>query len=394
MTQARVERNTTRILDAAVDVAAETGWGNFTLHAVAGHAGLSMRAAQSRAADREELAVLTWRERCAPALGPALADALTAAGLLDAPADEAAFIRALDRFARPDPALQASVELLIASQFADRLAAAVGEEIGHEVDSWCRPGRRAGAASLGARRAFVVILSLGLLAASRHPGAGALDLSGDLARQFAALQDPAAPSPLPAERPPMRRRITDFGTGDPIHEALLASTLDQVGQLGYEAATTRRIAQAAGVSETTIFLRHATKLSLFIEATDRQLARVYRANAEYEQQLEEQYGEAIASAVTTRESLRPDVALQRAIYLEQVRMSWHDKGLMERQVEALAGFIAQLRAERLDGGMAATEARAHLAYATGLGIPLLPILAPRAWSLPFDVVTLPLTQRG
>ena len=391
MVQARVVRNTARIVDAGIALAAEGGWSELSLNAVAQRAGLSMRAVQSRAEDREALATLLWTHAADGVLHAILQDAVTAAGLLGAPADAGAFVAALNRAAQADEGLLAATELLMMAQFIPGLGAAVGEGVGAEVAGWCRAGRQADSRTLAARRGFVVLLVLGLLAASRRPGSRDLDLADDLRRQLAALTATAEPQPLPDARPPFRRRVTEFGTGDPIHEALLAATLDQVGARGYEAATTRRIAEQAGVSETTIFLRHANKLSLFTEATSRQLAETYRRNAEWERALEEAYGEGIASAVTMRESMRPDIAAQRAIYLEQVRVSWHDADLLAQEAAIIDGFLEQMRAEHPEWAPAQTAARGHLAYATGLGIPLLPILDPRCWRLPFDVVTVPIT---
>lgn len=391
MTQARVLRNTERVLDAATDAAATDGWAWLTPHGIAQRSGLSTRAVQARAADREQLALMVWRERAEPALLGLLTEALDTAGLLDAERDDARFVRLLSGLTDPNVELRAAVELLIMGSFVDSVATEITATLGAQTVEWCRSTPRRGGRVGAAQRAFVVLVVLGLLAASRRPGAATLNISGEVASQLDALHTPANPVDLPAARPPFHRHVTEFGTDDPIHEALLAATLQQVGHVGYDAATTRRIAEAAGVSETTIFLRHPNKVSLFLEATDRQLAVTYRANADFERELEDAYGPGVAAAITTREALRPDVAAQRAVYLEQVRVSWHDDALMSRQAAVLDAFIQQMRAERPDWTLAHTAARIHVSYAMGLGIPLLPLLHPRAWSLPFDVVTVPLT---
>lgn len=50
---------------------------------------------------------------------------------------------------------------------------------------------------------------------------------------------------------------------DPMEERLCAAALELLVERGYEGATTRAIAERAGVSEVTLFRRFPTKLALF-----------------------------------------------------------------------------------------------------------------------------------
>lgn len=388
MVQDRVIRNDARVLDAAVAAAADDGWAGLTLQATSRRAGLSVRAVQTRADDRDALAGWVWQDRAGPALIEAIASAMSCAGLLDEPGDVDAFCSVLGAMARPGTELRAAAELLIMAQFTSSLADAVARQGGPAVSTWCDPAL----GPISARRAWLVTLVLGLIAAGRRPGIDHLDLTDELARHFAALHAQVAPTAIEEAELVRPAPTVAFDSGDPILDALLASTLDHVGRVGYEAATTRRIAQSAGVSEATIFQRHATKLSLFVDATSRQLGQVYRVNADYERDLEARVGPSLASAITTRQMLHPGVAEPRAIYLEQVRVSWHDNALLAEEAEVLDEFAAQMRAEHPTWSQAKSDARVHLSYATGLGLPMLPIVLPDAWTLPFDVVTVPLTE--
>ena len=93
-----------------------------------------------------------------------------------------------------------------------------------------------------------------------------------------------------------------------------------------------------------------------------------------------------------REFQRPDLHGYRAISLEQVRMALHDERLREVQWGELELLVAQALAEAPNWAAAGTPAHLHLSVAIGLGVTVLPILAPEAWLLPYDVVTVPLDE--
>ena len=97
---------------------------------------------------------------------------------------------------------------------------------------------------------------------------------------------------------------------------MLAATLDEVGRLGYEKATLKRIASAAGFTTGLIFARYADKLSLFLDATDRMLAGAEAANHAFLTQVAEATSPAVAEATFTREMMRPDLKPVRIITYE------------------------------------------------------------------------------
>ncbi|QBD75956.1 TetR/AcrR family transcriptional regulator [Ktedonosporobacter rubrisoli] len=63
-----------------------------------------------------------------------------------------------------------------------------------------------------------------------------------------------------------RSGISARKRGDGVRAAVLAATLDLLGQRGYEAMTTKDIASVAGVNEVTLFRRWGTKAAIVADA--------------------------------------------------------------------------------------------------------------------------------
>jgi AcrR family transcriptional regulator len=162
---------------------------------------------------------------------------------------------------------------------------------------------------------------------------------------------------------------------------------------GFEGPTTNSIARAAGCSEGLIFARYPTKLALFLDASKRQQAISLRNYDSYQTAVRNEHGMGIADALALREVQRPEVRLQRAIYLEQVRLTWHDEELKRTLADEFDQFVADATAADPDWAPAHSPADLHASIALGLGITMLPLLAPNAWSLPHDVITIPLAEK-
>ncbi|MFM7146415.1 MAG: TetR/AcrR family transcriptional regulator, partial [Actinomycetales bacterium] len=194
MVQARVRRNDARILTAARQLLAGEGWAGLSLARVGKAAGLSVRPVRDRFADRGALAAAVWQGSAGPALQEALSRCLVAADLLpsqesvpavgvhavgipsvgivhlDVPALEAA----LDALARPDAPLRAAADLAVLASFDERIRAVVAVSVGAVIARWVSP-QDAGSPERAAKRAYLLALGLGLLAAARRPGIDTLD---------------------------------------------------------------------------------------------------------------------------------------------------------------------------------------------------------------------------
>jgi AcrR family transcriptional regulator len=485
-----VQRNEDRVLDAVVEVAGTGGWADLSVAAVSRAADLSPKAVHDRHEDRSALACAAWTHRCGPVLRAALAEVLSAAGVLEpgssspaplptvqqaasqrhfggisaippstepwekvrraihaaaskagevpsgqAPAlsdeqmssladlrdasdallsslevaESAAFaVRlaalraagpsaewlavALDAFTRPSTAVRAATELVIASQFDPALAKAVSRQLATTVRVWCTPSHNGPSPATAARRAYLISLALGLVLAHTRPAAADLDLLGQAEGLFAALQSDLEPAPLPKARAAYLNQGIAFDTGDEALDALLQATLDEISVRGFEGATTSGIARAAGCSDGLIFARYPTKLALFLDASKRQQAISFRNYDDYQSSVRTQHGMGIADALAIREVQRPDVRLQRATYLEQIRLAWHDEELQRTLAGEFDQFVAAATAADPGWAPASSPADLHVSIALGFGIAMLPLLAPGAWSLPYDVATIPVAE--
>lgn len=374
----RLARNDEAILDAALEIASTSGWGDLTAAGIARATGLSKRPVLERHRTRSDLAVAVWTERCEPAL----LSAVRAVVEPDGPADR---VPALLRFARPSAALRAAAELVTMAQFDDALQAAVART----ADGLRRSiGRGVHSDADAARRAYAVSLAFGLLWLNRSLGAGGPNLRHELDRILTAIDAGGEPVDLP-EVPVEHLRLDVFDTGDAVKDALQTAALSVVGEVGFEAATTSRIAHQAQVSEGALFNRFPSKLALFVESTQQHAQISLAANAEFITDAAARYGQGVAEAATIQVFMRPERRLLQALNLEQLRVGWHDPILRRTTKQEFTAHVRTVLAPVVPADRDAT-AYAYVGLAMGTGVVVTALLVPEAWDLPYDVVTVPL----
>lgn len=383
--QNRVVENNRRLLDAGVATLAEDGWAAFTFQGVATRAGLSRRTLQNRYPSTSALAVDVWRLRCAPPLQAALDDVLACAS-------EAELAKALSRINRLTHEQRAGLELLVISQFDGVLKETIDNTLGQHVRTALHVGADAASRATAARRAFLLSLALGLAFASRVNQGEDVDLTSEVASLYAGLQVSRDPLVLPKQPASYLRNDPEFDTDDPTLNALFGAVLAQVGTNGFERASVDRIAAAAGFTTGALFARYSTKLELFIDATRRQQAMAMPAAQEYMVSMSAAHGAGVGDALNIRESQRPALAHLRAIGLEQLRVSLHNDGLRKARQQEIDLFVESHLGVDPHSDEAAVRASVYVAVAIGIGIAVLPLLDPDCWSLPYDVVTVPLAQ--
>ena len=401
MVQARVRRNDARILAAALQLLADEGWAGLSLAHVGRAAGLSIRPVRDRFVDRGALAAAVWQDSAGPALREALSRCLVAAGLLPAqegiPAegladgDVPALEAALDALARPDIPLRAAADLAVLASFDAKIRAVVAESVGAAIARWVSL-QDAGSAERAAKRAYLLALGLGLLAAAHRPRIDNLDLHPVWRRYAKVLADDRSPTRLPIEPRPAHITVVPFDTGDDITDALLRAALDHLAESGYEGAVLTDLVRTAGYSEGTVFARYPSKEALFLDAIKRNQDIAMPGQREYLQRMETKHGVGVAEAVAIRDAMRPQERRACVIDIEHTRMTWHNPALAEVEEQRLQALAAQVLAQEPDHPDFADPANMHVARAMGLGISFLPLLVDNAWDLPFDVVTVPLAE--
>jgi len=92
------------------------------------------------------------------------------------------------------------------------------------------------------------------------------------------------------------------------------------------------------------------------------VGRNTKANLEFQAQVAQLSSAGMSEAVIMREFMRPGRERLRLINLEQYRVSWHDERFQRMMNQVLEHFMDAFAAQ----------------------------LLPETWSLPYDVVTIPL----
>lgn len=391
--QARSIQRDGIILDAAQEILADSGWRALSLLSTAEAAGVSRKSLHTRFTGKASLAVAVWRERLVDPLLKILEETLSAGGLLSTKASASNFEASLSAAAKPSQELLASVELLIISLFEKELKDEIKRVFSKQVIDWCTPKSGKATKAVCAKRAYVIMLVLGYILASRIPREkDSIKVRVTSSNLFESLQEVRKPETLPNFTFTHLDEEIDFETGDPALEALFNATIKTVGERGFEGASINAISNAAGYTEGLLFSRYKTKLELFLAATHASNVIGLRKNNAAMLKIQQGHPLGIAEAVMMRESLKPGIERGRALHMEQLRVAWAVPDLKETIVKEIEEFIKGAQKERnyWEGDDAFNFI--HFSYALGLGLSLLATIDPSAYLLPYSVVTAPMEE--
>lgn len=389
---ARSVRIDEAILSAAVTIADLDGWAGLTFQRVATRAGVSRNAVVSRHSDPASFAAAVWRKRIADPFVHAVSLVLRSCPGGKGAVSEAELAEAMSPFAYPNEVMRAAAEILLVARYESAAQQAIDDTLGALLDDWLTPVRGRLTRSNAAMRAFSVAMALGLLLEARRVPTAQIDLTGCLAPLAQALSHPAPPQWLPTRSASFLDEPPVFDIGDPAWVAVLRSTVGEVGEHGYDAATVDAIARASGYTQGAIFSRYESKLDLFLDATQRMLANNGRLAAQFQADLADEYSPGIADAVMIRELMRAHRKNVRTITFEQIRLSWHQPEMISAFQSALDDPAVNMASA--DPAMSPDQARTriHLEFARGLGFGLLADLQAGAGTLPLDVVLVPYVE--
>ena len=396
--QARSIRNDERILEAAVRLADQEGWHGLLIARVAEAAGLSRRTVSDRVPDRQALATWVWSQRLAPVVIQALSrliEAMTPDSPAGSPSlDPQRLGHAIDAFTEPDEQMRAAAELLIVATFDPPLHLAVHDTVGTALAQWLTPTPGQVSAADAARRGYVISTALGCLLEARRQEGVRVDLTAEWEQLCATLTARDADRALQQQVPEVHfdhwDGAFDFATGDPAQDRLLEATRDEIGRKGYDATPIDSIVAASGRTKGLLFGRYPSKKQLFNDVTDRYTKGMYDLNERAWERMLQTMTPAIAEAVLLREFMRPGREHLWVFALEQYRLSWHDPDMRE----AVAASMAEAIANRMESDPTRTpeqwQATLFVAAAQGIGTMLLGSCYDQAWTLPYQVVTVPL----
>ena len=187
-------------------------------------------------------------------------------------------------------------------------------------------------------------------------------------------------------------RATHCAAGDGLLDRLLEATRDEIGRKGYDATTIDGIAKAAGRTKGLVFSRYPSKKDLFNDTTARYSKGMYDLNEQAFATLLRGLSPGVAEAAVYREYMRPGRSHLHVFALEQYRLAWHDDEMRQAVAASMADAIA-LRMES-DPSRSRQEWAAYnfIGAAQGVGTMLLASCSPDAWTLPYQVMTVPLND--
>lgn len=409
-------RNDAALLEAAVAVLAEVGWNRFSLGKVSEATGIAKTSVHNRYSSTAALCLNSWERALFPALTSAIDRALRAglapapsvesdgampvsAQVVDARADEVVqedqFIAAMAAFAHPAPEIRAGVELVLASLVDPALAPIVLEPI----RQWLRE-RIAGEPEPGtpnpvhaARATAIVVWAFGLVMFSTRPWTADMDLTRALTRARSALARPADPAPLP-DATATHLLTSPFETDDPRIDLVLDNAMASIGTIGYQRTRLIDVATASGVSEAFILQRFSTKLGLLRAVIELSRAEGYQALLEFQERISAEHGPGIAEAVAWRQYLDPRISDRQMLGTETDRLSLFNPIMRDITFEQDTAVLTQQIAGTPDSERNTSIGNTHLDFATGHGLPIVGLLLPESWTLPFNVITEPYLQNS
>lgn len=396
--QARSIRNDERILHAAVRLAAQDGWPELLPARVAQAAGLSHSAVSDRLADRSALAAWAWSQALAPVVERAVEQVVSLVPGVGRPdpgrggVDARDLGRVMRAFVEPDEAMRAVAELLVVSTYDPVVHEAVRGSFGARLDAWLTPVPRRLSKANAARRAFLVIVALGSLLETRRHSGRRVRLESEWERIATALAAPDSLRTVPEVHFEHWDGVFDFDTGDALLDRLLEATRDEIGRKGYDATTIDGIAKAAGRTKGLVFSRYPSKKDLFNDTTARYTKAMFDLNEQAFATLLRGLSPGVAEAAVYREYMRPGREHLHVFALEQYRLAWHDESMRQAVTAAMANAVKSRLASDPSRSQHEWEAYNFVGAAQGVGTMLLASCCPVAWTLPYQVMTIPLND--
>jgi AcrR family transcriptional regulator len=313
--------NDERILDAAMEMAAEVGLDALTMSGVARLSGFTSGAMYSRYEYREELLADMWERRCFPALKELIERAATYRREPITPERRADFIASSWT---PTAAVTLGVEMCLIAHRVPELNEIIPQAVLECLDD---VGLVAHGGPLSAERSVDLVMVAGVLGyVVLHPFAQ--ELVGDVERAVRVTEESAIEQVGPPPPPMAASQRLAFERDDSIRNDLLEAAQVVVARSGVKRATLSRIGRVARLASATVYGHYADRNELIADIL--RIAQV--SNNDTDTRLDS-FGDPLAMAAAMSGWLQPDAMVRRRLNQETLIAAWHDPAIATVFVE-------------------------------------------------------------
>jgi AcrR family transcriptional regulator len=385
------QENDERLLEAALDEISGVGIDRLGMSSVARRARLTTGALYGRYENVHELAAEVWTRRVRDTQFEFLDRAVRC--LVDRD-PSIALAEVVSELSAPTRTTLAALELLATARRIDELDEIVGPDVAGWLLEW-----GAGPRARDGRRRAQVLFTLGSLwgvLIHAIPRAHPVDWPAALA---VVGQSYTRPYDVPASRfAPERTSAVRAETGDRSESALIDSVSKIAARVGFERATTSRIARRAGFTSGAIYARYRAKDELLTRAVDVLLAqRLSDDLAANQQTYFRSPNLGAATARTVGGFLTPARREWRHFRIEAQLAARHRPNLaatLDRiQEDAIKQYLLALGATT-EAEQRALDGLARFAQCVPLGLAFVDLVAPGNVGVDWRSVFVPLLAPG
>lgn len=375
-------RTDSAIIDAGILLLADLGVAGTTPAAVARESNLSITAVRQRYETEEDFLFLVWKTRSIPQVIDPLFNLidlyLTQSELMEnTPPVQ------LSKLLKQSKVSQATLEILSICSYQKELLKLIQPELKSKL---FKAGRNSEV--LNTQRTIMFDTLIGLLARGRNTKVKFNDAVQEAHKVLISFTKPTPKLRMPNANA-SHLDIFTFKTKDPLIKRIYESCCTNVATLGFDRTTTKKIAKDAQASEGLLFSKFKSKLEIFTKSYIEATEVGYVLNLKFVADLIEQFGEAMADAIFLREHCHPDRSLQRGIFLEQLRMSWHIPEVRKASEIATKNVFDLWQADSKQTAIKGSEndPTNHLRIAVTTGAVYSGVLFPESHTLPYICVT-------
>jgi AcrR family transcriptional regulator len=313
--------NDAAIRQSTIELISQEGWDGVTFAKVAKRSNLTVGAVYVRAENTAELGTDIWMNSLKPILIEAISNFLSAVY-----SQNSELIKEqVELWDEPEPALIASIEILIAAMFDDDLAEIPRRDMKEFLSRYCTD--KHGYSKLQAAANSLIIGEIfgrALGAANKiSPDTPSSEVAENCLAMINATEiQPNIPKDI------FIKTAKEDTDPDPHTRVLHKATLEVIGKVGYKRSTIARICRTAQVSSGSLFPRFQSKNALIASAVK---ALIPSAEESYQEldEYSEKYGRIEANYIAFLSLFNYLGETSRKLFLELTRIEIHEPDLAD-----------------------------------------------------------------